>query len=248
MDVEQYLKRINCTGTVSPTFECLVKLQQQHLLNVPFENLDIHNNTRIDLDNLFDKIVVRKRGGFCYELNKLFCDLLKKIGFDVKIISARVYSEGTYSPEYDHMALLVQLVNERYLVDVGFGEFAFNPISLIIDKEVNDPRGIFRINNVDDVCLVVEKRGDDRKFIPEYLFSEKERQLEEFYGMCDYHQTNPASHFMQKTICSLPTKTGRITLTGNKLKVTENGETSEKVFDGEEQIKQLLWSNFGIKI
>ena len=58
-------------------------------MNVPFENLDIQNKIKIDLDNLFDKIVIRNRGGFCYELNGLFYKLLKQIGFAVRMVSAR---------------------------------------------------------------------------------------------------------------------------------------------------------------
>jgi len=77
MDAKQYLERINYVDSTNLTFEVLSKLQIMHLMNVPFENLDIHNNTKIDLTNLFNKIVNRKRGGFCYELNGLFCDLLR---------------------------------------------------------------------------------------------------------------------------------------------------------------------------
>ena len=72
MDIQQYLQRINYVDSIHPTIEVLSKLQLMHLMNVPFENLDIHNNTRIDLTNLFNKIVTRKRGGFCYELMAFF--------------------------------------------------------------------------------------------------------------------------------------------------------------------------------
>jgi N-hydroxyarylamine O-acetyltransferase len=247
MDIEMYLERIGYVGPISPTVAVLNELQRLHLLHVPFENLDIHTNTKIDLGNLFDKIVNRRRGGFCYELNGLFYELLKQIGFDVKMLSARVYDdEKHYTPEFDHMALVVSIGDEHYLVDVGFGEFVLNPIKIAMDTEVNDPRGVFKIEAFDDE-IVVNKKNGEGTFFPEYKFSQTERRLEEFYEMCIYHQTNPASHFMKNRICSLPTMNGRITLAGNTLKITENGTVNERLLNDEEYDEALL-NYFGIKL
>ena len=99
MNIQLYFERIKYEGLTDTTFEVLSKLQELHLMNVPFENLDIQNHIKIDLDNLFNKIVVRKRGGFCYELNGLFYQLLKEIGFAAKMVSARVYTnKKNYNP------------------------------------------------------------------------------------------------------------------------------------------------------
>src|SRR5215831_10891850 len=229
MNIEQYLKRIGFADQVAVTYEALSKLQTAHLQTVPFENLDIQNQVKIDLTNLFDKIVIRRRGGFCYELNGLFYQLLLQIGFTVKMVSARVYrSKDDYSPEFDHMALIAEINSDHYLVDVGFGEFALHPIRIEINSETSDPRGIFKIERFDDFYKAVEKKSADGKFVPEYIFSEKERRIEEFYEMCNYNETNPASHFVQNSVCSLPTTNGRITLSGNKLKITEDGAISER--------------------
>ena len=123
VNIHSYLERIKYEDVPTPTIEVLSKLQVLHVMNVPFENLDIQNKIKINLDNLFDKIVTRKRGGFCYELNGLFYKLLKQIGFAVKMVSARVYNADTknYSPEFDHMALIVSIKEDDYLVNVGFG-------------------------------------------------------------------------------------------------------------------------------
>ena len=249
MDIKQYLERINYGGPVNQTLEVLSNLQLMHLVSVPFENLNIHNKTKIDLLNLFDKIVTRKRGGFCYELNGLFYDLLKEIGFTVKMVSARVYDgKNNYSTEFDHMALIVEVEGNSYLVDVGFGEFAFSPIKIELNKKVSDARGIFIIEPFDNIYKVVKKKNTNGEFIPEYIFSEKKRQLQDFYGMCNYHQTSNESHFMQKRICSLPTKNGRITLTGDLLKITENGKVTKKELNDEQEIQQALLNYFGIKL
>jgi N-hydroxyarylamine O-acetyltransferase len=249
MDIKQYLERINYIGPLNPTIEVLSKLQLMHLMNVPFENLDIHNKTEIDLKNLFNKIVTRKRGGFCYELNGLFYELLQEIGFTVKLVSARVYdTRKGYSPEFDHMAIVVSIKNDHYLVDVGFGEFAFFPIKIEIGKETIDPRGIFKMEMYNENYKVVKKKNVEGQFIAEYKYSEKERQLEEFYARCRYHQTSNESHFTQKKICSLPTTDGRITLTGNILKITANGTINERHLNSEQEIEQELWNYFRIKL
>lgn len=250
MDIKQYLERIDYRDPVSPTFEVLSALQMTHLLNVPFENLDIHNNKKIDLTNLFDKIVNQKRGGFCYELNGLFYELLNEIGFTVKMVSARVYGgkKEDYSPEFDHMALIVKIENDNYLVDVGFGEFSFYPIKIDMNKDVTDPRGIFRIETFNENYKVVKKINSDGNFIPEYIFSEKKRAMDEFYDRCNHHQTSAESHFMQKRVCSLPTKSGRISLTGDILKTTINGEVIEKKLNSEQEVQRELWNYFGIKL
>ncbi len=144
------------------------------------------------------------------------------------------------------MALMVKIKDDNYLVDVGFGEFSFYPIKIELNKETSDPRGIFKIENIDGKYLVSKKMNAGEKRIPEYIFSEKESQLEEFYEMCNYHQTSNQSHFMQKRICSLPTKNGRVTLTGNTLKITEGGEVKETQLTNDQEIRLVLWNYFGI--
>ena len=249
MDIKQYLERINYLDKINPGIEVLSKLQTTHLMNVPFENLDIHNKNKIDLANLFDKIVKRNRGGFCYELNGLFYELLNELGFTVKMVSARVYDgKGDYSPEFDHMALIVEINKDNYLVDVVFGEFSFCPIKIELNIDTKDPRGIFRIETFNETHKIVKKINSEGEFIPEYIFSEKERQIGEFQERCNYHQTNAESHFMQKRVCSLPTQNGRITLTNDILKTTETGEIIEKRLTTEQEVQQELWNYFGIKL
>jgi len=97
-------------------------LHLAHLLSAPFENLSIHWHEPIVLTDeaLFQKIVLRQRGGFCYELNGLFASLLRTLGFQVEMLSAGVMNKrGEFGPEFDHMTLMVTLA-ERWLVDVGF--------------------------------------------------------------------------------------------------------------------------------
>src|SRR3989442_4850460 len=124
MDTKAYLKRIGYRGRVRPSADALRGLHRKHLLSIPFENLDIHLGRPIILSKkaFYDKIIREHRGGFCYELNGLFATLLDELGFKVSMLSARVARKGgRFSPNFDHMTLLVQL-EQSWLLDGGFGD------------------------------------------------------------------------------------------------------------------------------
>lgn len=227
MDVNAYLKRINYRGPVRPTHEVLCALQRHHLLSVPFENLDIHDKIPIDFQQSYEKVVRRHRGGFCYELNYLFFQLLQSLDFKCKIISARVWDrERGFGAEFDHMAVIVDFGSSSFLTDVGFGEFSFHPLPVILDKDHQDNRGIFRLEQHDDTYHVVKHIEED-VWQPDYLFTLQPRNPEEFIAMCNYHQTSPDSPFARKILCNLLTPTGRITLAGDRLKVVDGNAITE---------------------
>jgi N-hydroxyarylamine O-acetyltransferase len=154
MDTNKYLKRIDFTNKVIINDKTLVQLHEHHVLNVPFENLDIHFNRLFDLklDNIFKKVVDNFRGGFCYELNTLFNELLCIIGFESRIIEARIYDElGNLGPKYDHMAIFVE-TDKKYLLDVGFGDLFIKPLE-IKDGIQSDGKNQFKIKSLDEQKL-----------------------------------------------------------------------------------------------
>jgi len=250
MNTDNYLKRIKYHGSLSPTLLTLSQLQEAHVLNIPFENLDIHYGIPIDLDiqKLYNKIILSRRGGFCYELNGLFYELLIKIGFRVKRISARVFNATNgYGEEYDHMAIIANINGTEYLTDVGFGEFCFSPLKLETGIIQNDKRGDYIIQEFSESYFIVNK-SEDGKLIPQYIFTSVARELDEFYQMCHYHQTSPKSHFTQNTMITKPTPVGRISLSPSKLKITKPDSTTESQIANEEIFRKLLWKYFSIKL
>src|SRR5258706_10346992 len=123
MDVNDYWDRIHFPAHTVRDAAMLRALQRAHLYSVPFENLDIARGRRItlDIERIYDKVVPRRRGGFCYELNGLMGWLLHELGYEVKMLSARSFKDdGSFAPEYDHLALLVRCPADktRWLVDV----------------------------------------------------------------------------------------------------------------------------------
>lgn len=250
MDIQNYLDRIKYQGNVAPQLSVLQQLQELHLYNVPFENLDIHYGRPIglDIDQFYQKIVRKKRGGFCYELNGLFERLLSGLGFSTKIISARVYDDKkkTYGAEFDHLAIIVDLDQVEYLVDVGFGAFSFQPLVLRKTTVQKDPGGQFIIERAKEDYIISSLSGDKKTI--EYRFSDNARSLPEFQGMCTFHQTSPASHFTQKRLISKPLpNAGRVTLAGNTLKITAAGQARQTLEFPAEDYSRYLLEWFGLK-
>ena len=247
VDKDAYLKRINYTGSTAPTADTLRQLQLAHLLAVPFENLSIHKGEPIVLDDdaLFDKIVVRRRGGFCYELNGLFAALLRTLGFNVQMLSAGVAnSEGEWGPEFDHMTLLVTL-EKRWLVDVGFGDSFIYP--LILDDRNEQKQGMrsYRIEDIDDRLVMSQKNQSD-VWKPQYRFTLLPHVYGDYSEMCHYQQTSPESHFTQGRICSRLTSEGRITLSRGRLITTRGISKEERDLADEAEETELLEKYFDI--
>lgn len=249
MDIQLYLNRINYKGPVSVSRKVLFELQAAHLLNIPFENLDIHykNKIKLDINSIYKKIVINHRGGFCYELNGLFYHLLKQIGFDVLMISGRVHSkDGNYGAEYDHLAIVAHVDGTKYLVDVGFGKFSYKPLEISLNINLHDEFGLFRFDKAyDDYWRI--NLVENGNLVPQYIFELKERDFREFEGMCEFHQTSKDSHFTTKKVVSIATPNGRKTLSNNQIKITEGN--TERIMEFEEELfESHLKEYFNIKI
>jgi N-hydroxyarylamine O-acetyltransferase len=246
--VAAYLDRIGYGGPLDATPDTLGQLHHAHLLAVPFENLDIHLGRPIvlDLDAIFDKVVRRRRGGFCYELNGLFAWLLAELGFDVTMVSARVANErGELGPEFDHMALLVRL-DRTWLADVGFGTSSREPLPLDGEEEVVSDGVAYSVVRDGDGWTMVGRDAAGRK--PEYRFAEVVRRFDEYGPMCHFHQTSPESHFTRKRVCSLATPDGRVTLSDTRLIVTRGGERTERQLADDAEYAATLRELFGVDL
>ncbi|RSK44078.1 arylamine N-acetyltransferase family protein [Hymenobacter rigui] len=252
MDTNAYLERIHYHGTPGVTLNTLAELQVAHMRAVPFENLAIHYQQPISLDNdrLFQKIVRNRRGGFCYELNGLFAHLLQEIGFSVTLLSAEVYQkDDTFGPAFDHLTLLVEL-DDIFLVDVGFGDSFTQPLRLQQRSPQVQGTTAYQIEQVGDIYIVHQKKLEepDGGWEPQYRFTQQAWQLADFSPMCHYHQTSPESHFTHKRICSRATAEGRITLSDQRLIVTEGASRMETILPSEAAFLQALQAYFSIQI
>ena len=219
------------------------------MLAVPFENLDIHLDRPIRLDDgsLFSKIVERRRGGFCYEMNGLFAALLGALGFRVEKLSAGVTREdGSFGPPFDHMALLVHL-DRRWLADVGFGDSFREP--LLLDDRADQMRdGIaYRIEENGE-SLTLRRRGDDEEWKDQYTFTLRPYEYADYEEMCRYHQTSAESPFTRRRVCTRATDDGRITLSDKRLIVTRGSRQEERLLESEDEYAAALRDLFGIDL
>jgi N-hydroxyarylamine O-acetyltransferase len=177
--VTAYLRRIGAERPPVLDETALGVLHRAHLLAVPFENLSIHLAEPISLaeDHLIDKIVTRRRGGFCYELNGAFAALLQALGAQVVRVAARVYGDGGPGPPFDHLALVVRPANGSgpWLADVGFGSHSTYPLRYDRRDDQDDPGGRFQLADTPDGDVNVLRDGQ-----PQYRIERRERSLADF--------------------------------------------------------------------
>ncbi|XP_030625194.1 arylamine N-acetyltransferase 2-like [Chanos chanos] len=260
MDVQKYLRRIGCADPCPPTLDTLRYIHRNHLLNVPFENLTIHSGgwVNLELPSLYEKIVLQRRGGFCFENNGLFSWLLVQLGFEVTILSAQVRNRftGLYGPPFDHFIMQVTVDGHRWLCDVGFGSGFELPLSLETDGPQKQGRGVYRLRHQGETIFLGTQSSNQsevkqNQWTELYKFTLEPRRREDFHAMCDYHQTSPSSVFFCKSLCSLLLTHGRVTYMGRKLKVTtfspEDGQQQITETDlSDEEIPEILKEKFGI--
>lgn len=247
MEVGAYCERIGYDGPLRPSLETLRSLHRSHLYAVPFENLDIALGIPIILEpgRLYDKIVSRRRGGFCYEMNGLFCELLLALGFRVSMLSACVRrDDGGFGPEFDHMLLKVELP-DPWLADVGFGESFVDPVPLRAGAEKTGNGQVFGVKP-ENGGWELHRRDRDGSDVPLYRFVDAARQLSEYVPMCEHHQHSPESSFTRRHICTVAKPDGRVTLAGMRLIETKNGFRRETLLSSAHELENCLREQFSV--
>ena len=264
LDRDAYLDRIGYQGALAPSAGLLPALSLAHLRAVPFENLEIvplGRTLSLEPEVLFDKIVRRRRGGFCYELNGLFALLLEELGFGVERLAFQFPREGGgYTPEFDHMALRVTTAagdalaaaGSRWLADVGAGRTSFAhpvPLDPLGAESAPDPAegAVYRASEAGEHWLVWARRSGE-EWTEEYRFRPIARRLADYAAMCRYHQTSPESPFTRGSICSRLTEDGRVTIREQRLLVTRGGAKDESPLPDEAAVGAALRDHFGIDL
>ena len=244
MDVDAYLERIAYDGSREPGEETLVALHRAHMLAVPFENLDIHLGVEnvLDPEHVFDKVVTRRRGGWCYELNGSFARLLEALGFTVTRYSASVVLSDPPSPDFAHLTLRVDL-DRPWLADVGFGASFTRPLRLDDDGNQERDGNTYRLAPLPDGRMVLHENDS-----PQYAFALEPRRMDEFAEMCVLQQTTPGSHFLAAPICSRATADGRVSLSGMRLITTTADGRSERELESEDERAAVLRDLFGVDL
>ncbi|XP_053127396.1 arylamine N-acetyltransferase, pineal gland isozyme NAT-10-like [Hemicordylus capensis] len=275
MNIEEYFTRTGYKGSLEKLdLETLTAIFQHHIWAVPFENLSIHcgETITLDLDQAYNKIVKKKRGGWCMENNQLLSWVLKTLGYNTTILGAYVYNpkQNVYGTYMTHLIVKVVIDGKAYIVDAGFGVSyqMWQPMELVSGKDQPQTPGIFRFTEDNGIWYyekirrkqyianqsfsnsdLLEKQ-ECRKI---YLFSLEPQTVKDFEFQCSYLQTSPDSLFTKKSICTLQTTDGFRALIGWTLSETrynykENMDLVEFTTLKDEEVEETLREKFGITL
>ncbi|MET1026399.1 MAG: arylamine N-acetyltransferase [Dongiaceae bacterium] len=222
IDLDAYFARIGYDGPREATPETLRLLHLLHPQAMAFENLDPlqHRPVPIDLASLQQKLIRDGRGGYCFELNTLFSQVLKTLGFRVTDLAARVLWNAPtdrMSPR-THMLLRVDLADGPYIADVGFGGLTMTaPLRLEADTAQKTPHGLYRLLANGDGFRLQAQLGED--WMSLYEFDLQEQFPIDYVVANHYVSTYPNSLFLTTLFVARATPFGRYTLLGDRLSI-----------------------------
>ena len=253
--ISKYFERINLKqdlDNIVLDLELLKKIQYSHVMNIPYENIDIANNIPLDLDNdkLFEKMIINNRGGYCFEINSLYNWLLCELGYKTTSYMSRYLRGELEIPMRRHRVIAVEsdLISGRILCDAGVGERAPKHPLLIEEGIIQEQFGETYRFEKDEFFgwLLTDYHKGEWK--PYYSFTE-EPQLDIDYVMPSFYcEKHPDSPFNKKFMIEIKTPDGRKTLNDNVFHIFKSGNMDELVIDNDELLRNILREHFYIKI
>ena len=251
-NLDGYFKRIGYVGSTDPTLETLRSIHLRHAQSIPFENLNpfLRIPVVLDIDSLYQKLVLDGRGGYCFEHNLLLTEALKSMGYSVKGLGARVLwniPEGIVTAR-GHMLLLVEIDHDYFIADVGFGGLTLTaPLALIPNLEQDTPHEKFKLIQIaNDYVLQAKVQGAWKRI---YSFGLQENFLIDYEVTSWYLSNHPTSHFVTGLIAALPFENGRHTLRNNDFATHYlDGSHERKRFDNVADLQFTLETTFGIRL
>ncbi|MCL2016345.1 MAG: arylamine N-acetyltransferase [Defluviitaleaceae bacterium] len=250
MELKPYLTRIGVDGIAKNDLQTLNLLQHQHLKTVPYENLDIMRNIPISLEvaDIYEKIVIRNRGGYCFELNGLFAWLLKTLGFAVVDYMARYLRDEPTIPMRRHRVLRVTCNGKDFLCDVGVGAVVpRTPLPFIFDTPMQRGNEVYKLEKEPFLGNVLYERKK-HEWSAVYAFTEEE-QLDLDYIMPSFYcEKHPESFFRTMDMVHIFTEDGRKSVANREIKLFSPNNVEVITPQSEEHYNQLLLEHFQIKI
>jgi len=205
---------------IEKTYDFLKEIQYRAVLTIPYENLDILRGIplSLDADALFEKIVEKKRGGYCFEVNALLSHMLKEMGFSVLSYFARYVRGEETVPMRRHRILAVECEDGLYMCDIGVGQIAPRyPVKMeegLVQEQFGE---MYRFEKDADAGWVL---FDDTKgeWVPYITFTEEKQYEVDFIQPSFYYEKHPDSVFNKTYMLAIKTPTGRKTVDGNTYK------------------------------
>lgn len=250
-EVLAYLERIGYTGPTEPSAAALAELQERHLHAVPYENFDILHRKPLSLEipDLLDKIVSRRRGGYCFELNALFGWLLRELGYSVTDLMARFWrDEPSPPPKRRHHVLKVDIGDTFYLCDVGVGGIIpRRPLKM--EEALVQPQGDETYRLERDAYygwILCERKRDQWSWI--YSFTEEPQLAKDFIMATFWCENAEESIFLHQPMAAVRTREGRNTLDGEQFRIFTADGVRTFIPETKEAYKEALYTYFGIRM
>lgn len=245
-----YLRRIEYQEAVHTDERTLSALVRAHLEHIPFENLDVYDFGKVpELDEavLYEKLVVKRRGGYCFEMNTLFGHLLEALGFRVYYVTARIlWNKEKLSPA-THMGVVAVIDDKKYFCDIGYGGPGPKGLVALTKGQQEIDGDTFRVLVSEEHGFVLERlhHGEWKGLL---CFDDFPVRALDFRVPNFYCARNTEIMFCQKRLVNLCTPNGSKALTDLELTIRENGEVRQVLYADKKELEQGLWEEFGIRI
>ncbi len=246
-NLSRYLERIGHRGEVRADLASVAEIMRCQLHSVPFENLDVQAGKAISLqpEDIVAKLVERRRGGYCYEVNGLFAMALTALGVEYRFVGCRPMTYPARRPR-THMAILAKFDGEEWLCDTGFGSYGLRaPMRLNETGEVRQDADTFQLlrANEHEFQLRAKVEGD---WANQYGFDLSPHEWIDFLPANWLNSTHPDTLFTQHRIVMRQTPEGRVILFDDRLKTMSHGVTTTRQIDATE-LPGLLATTFGLE-
>jgi N-hydroxyarylamine O-acetyltransferase len=252
LDLDAYLERVGLSGATGASLATLEALALAHPIAIPFENLDafLRRPLPLDIASLQRKLVLEKRGGWCFEQNLLFGAALRALGFRPIGLAARVLwnaPEGSIRPR-SHMLLLIEIDGQRYIADVGFGGLTLTaPLRLDANVPQETPHEVFRLRGSDGDFVLEAMLGD--AWSPLYRFDLQPQHLADYEVSNWYLCHAPQSHFLAGIMAARADRDGRHALANLRYtRRTLDGRIVTRVLQDTDALRSELRVSFGIEL
>ncbi|WP_162688637.1 MULTISPECIES: arylamine N-acetyltransferase [unclassified Streptomyces] len=253
--IAEYARRIGLDAPLEPTAECLRRLHEAHLYNVPFENFSMHGNAERGLgeEALHEAIVERGRGGICFETGRMMQWLFEACGFDYGIRLA----SGTdpHRTPATHQVFVVSFGEERWLFDIGYGARGPRGPILLADGARADHPALsarVRLESAAGTRLwtvsIKEHATNSAHWQDIYRFVDAPVDAIDLEMAHFYTTASPHSLLNRHKVASIPTPTGRVSVRDGNLTIVDDGKSSTLSAADDEELQELLERHFKLTI
>lgn len=250
IDVLKYLERINYTGSFDCTIETLFALQEAHYITVPYENFDILAGIPISLElsDLYRKIVLERRGGYCFELNGLFAVLLRGLGYNVTEYFSRYLRDEPPLPMPRHRILVVNIQDKRYFTDVGVGGVVPRwPLALDSGMEQQQNNETYR-HKLDPILGNVIQEFRNGRWLNYVSFTNEPAYPVDFIATNYWCQYAKESIFNNEPMAAILTPNGRVTMFGQEVRIFSQDGVKVIPVNNQDEFKKLAKEWFGVSV